>query len=238
MSPTFVALSAFGTLAFVYAAVPKLLLQASRWRLRSRCRQRRAIALTFDDGPGSRMTPRVLERLAQKGVPATFFLLGHNVQANVDLVVDLERRGHEVGTHGNLHVHHIWSLPWVGVLDTRDGWMRLASVLSVPVRAMPFRPPYGRMNLLSMLWLWWHGAPVAMWTHDSQDTRPTARIAASAFADGVRRAGGGVVLLHDFDRDSDAGTDDVLARLDAVLALRDEGFRFVTMSTLADDLAT
>lgn len=238
MSPTLVAFTAFGTLAVVYAAVPKLLLQASRLRLRSRCRQRRVIALTFDDGPGSQMTPQVLERLATAGVPATFFLLGHNVPHNEHLVVEMQRRGHEVGTHGNLHVHHIWSLPWVGVLDTRDGWTRLASVLSMPVRAMPFRPPYGRMNLLSVLWLWWHSAPVAMWTHDSQDTRPTTRIAASAFADGVRRAGGGVVLLHDFDRDSAAGTNDVLGRLDAVLALRHEGFRFVTMSTLADDLAT
>lgn len=235
MSPTFVALSAFGTLGFVYAAVPKLLLQASRWRLRTKCRRRRAIALTFDDGPGTQLTPMVLERLAKASVPATFFLLGHNVDDNVDLIVDLQRRGHEVGTHGNLHVHHVWSLPWVGMLDTRDGWRRLAGVMSTPVRAMPFRPPYGKMNLLSLLWLWWHGAPLAMWTHDSQDTRPGISITPATFADGVRRAGGGVVLLHDFDRDSAAGTDDVLGRLDAVLRLRDEGFEFVTMSQLAAD---
>jgi peptidoglycan/xylan/chitin deacetylase (PgdA/CDA1 family) len=235
MSPTFVALSAFGTLGFVYAAVPKLLLQASRWRLGSRCRRRRAIALTFDDGPGSQMTPMVLERLAQAGVPATFFLLGHNVHDNFDLVVDLQRRGHEVGTHGNLHVHHVWLLPWVGMLDTRDGWRRLAGVLSTPERAMPFRPPYGKMNLLSLLWLWWHGAPVAMWTHDSQDTWQVSSITPEVFADSVRRAGGGVVLLHDFDRDSEAGSGDVLARLDAVLRLRGQGFQFVTMTDLAGE---
>lgn len=235
MSPTLVALSAFGALGFAYVAVPRLLLQASRWRLEGQCRRRRAIALTFDDGPGEQLTRQVLDRLATAGVPATFFLLGHNVGANEGLVVELQRRGHEVGTHGNLHVHHVWSLPWVGMLDTRDGWRRLAEVLSVPVRAMPFRPPYGKLNLLSLLWLWWHGAPLAMWTHDSMDTRPSGSLPPEAFADAVRRAGGGVVLLHDFDRDSSASNDDVLARLDAVLGLRAEGFQFLRMSELAGD---
>ena len=236
MSPTLIALSAFGALGFAYVAVPRLLLQASRWRLGSQCRRRRAIALTFDDGPGEQLTPQVLARLAAAGVPATFFLLGHNVGPNKDLVVDLQRHGHEVGTHGNLHVHHVWSLPWVGVLDTRDGWRRLAGVLSAPVRAMPFRPPYGKLNLISLLWLWWHGAPLAMWTHDSQDTRGGVSMPPSALADAVRRAGGGVVLLHDFDRDSVTSNDDVLARLDAVMALRAEGFQFLRMSEVADDV--
>lgn len=233
MSPTLVALTAFGTFGFAYAAVPRLLLQASRWRLGARCRSRRAIALTFDDGPGPQLTRLVLDRLAAAGVPATFFLLGHNVAPNQDLVAELERRGHEVGTHGNLHVHHVWSLPWVGMLDTRDGWQRLAAVLSKPVRARPFRPPYGKLNLLSLLWLWWHRAPLAMWTHDSQDTRPGTTLTPAAFADSVQKAGGGVVLLHDFDRDTAASIDDVLGRLDAVLRLRDHGFQFVRMSELA-----
>lgn len=233
MSPTLVALSAFGALGFVYVAVPRLLLQASRWRLAALCRRRRAIVLTFDDGPGPLLTPVILDRLAAASVPATFFLLGNNVGANERLVVDLQQNGHEVGTHGNLHVHHVWSLPWVGVLDTRDGWRRLATVLSAPVRAMPFRPPYGKLNLLSLMWLWWHGAPLAMWTHDSHDTRPGTTLSPDALADAVRRTSGGVVLLHDFDRESPSGSDDVLARLDAVLRLRDEGFHFVRMSELA-----
>jgi peptidoglycan/xylan/chitin deacetylase (PgdA/CDA1 family) len=233
MSPTLVALTAFGTFGFAYVVVPRLLLQAGRWRLGGQCRRRRAVALTFDDGPGPQLTPQVLDRLDAAGVQATFFLLGHNVAPNEQLVAELERRGHEVGTHGNLHVHHVWSLPWVGVLDTRDGWRRLAQVLQKQVRARPFRPPYGKLNLLSLLWLWWHGAPLAMWTHDSQDTRPGSTLSPQAFADAVRRSGGGVVLLHDFDRDCAESIDAVLARLDAVLALRDEGFQFVRMRELA-----
>ena len=51
-------------------------------------------------------------------------------------------------------------------------------------------------------------------------------------ADTLRRTGGGVVLLHDFDR-GDANSDMLaMAKLEAVLALRNEGYRFVTFGQL------
>lgn len=231
MSPTLVALGAIAVLGVLYAAVPRLLLQASRRRLAARARQRRAVALTFDDGPGRELTPRVLERLDAAGVPATFFVLGCNVPGNEALIAEIERRGHEVGSHGSLHVHHLWSLPWAGVFDVRDGWRALRSAVAVAPRSRPFRPPYGRLNLLSWAWARWIGAPILMWTHDSDDTRLGRRRSPQEVADAVRTSGGGVVLLHDFDRQG-ATQEDVLARLDAVLALRDEGFVFVRTTEL------
>ncbi|MBL9079482.1 MAG: polysaccharide deacetylase family protein [Planctomycetes bacterium] len=232
MSPSLVALSAIGLFGLVYVVVPRVALLANRWWLAAECRRRRRIAVTFDDGPGPAMTPLVLERLTAAGVPATFFVLGHNVAGNEALLAQLHRAGHEVGSHGNLHAHHVWSLPWVGVLDTREGWRRLGDVLPSTTRPISFRPPYGKLNLISWWWARRRRAAIAMWTHDSQDTRVGRRCPPAAVAAAVRRSGGGVVLLHDFDRDGAAGTDDVLARLDAVLALRHEGYEFVRVSAL------
>lgn len=61
------------------------------------------IALTFDDGPDPRWTPRILEILKQEQAPATFFVIGKNGQAYPDLVRRMVDEGHEVGNHTFTH---------------------------------------------------------------------------------------------------------------------------------------
>lgn len=217
----------------LWAGVPRLILQHRKRRLLATCRQRRAIAITFDDGPGEALTPRVVERLEQAAVPATFFVLGRSVRRNPGQLELLRERGCELGTHGDEHVHHLWSWPWQGLADTKASWARLRGH-GIDAARLPFRPPYGKLNLLSWLFVASHGTPIAMWTHDSCDTRPDIDRGARAFADEVQKDGGGVVLLHDFDRADAESNDGVLQRLEAVLRLRDEGFRFVPVSELLD----
>jgi len=65
-------------------------------------RERRAVALTFDDGP-SEGTPRILEILAAHRAPATFFPCGANVARLPDLVRAVAEAGHEIGNHGYSH---------------------------------------------------------------------------------------------------------------------------------------
>ncbi len=64
------------------------------------------IILTFDDGPSPKYTPKILDILEREKVPATFFMIGGNVEANIPLVQRIFRDGYEIGnhtfTHGNL----------------------------------------------------------------------------------------------------------------------------------------
>ena len=232
MSPTLIALLGFAVVGVVHVLVPRLWLVRARARLAVQCRQRRAVVITFDDGPGPKLTPLVVERLGQAGVPATFFLLARNVRGNEDIVDDLRSKGHEVGSHGDQHVHHLWSWPWVGLVDTRAAWRRLHDLTGLDAPRIPFRPPYGKMNLLSLLWVLWHRTPITMWTHDSYDTRLSVELKPDALAAALRSSGGGVVLLHDFDRSIPNADKQVLAKLDAVLSLRDEGFVFLRVGEL------
>ncbi len=227
MSPTVIALCVVAAAATMHVLVPRLVLQQQRRRLAVVCRERRVIAITFDDGPGRLLTPLLARRLADSQVPATFFLLGTNVRGNEDIVEDLVRQGHEIGSHGHGHVHHVWSWPWAGIVDTSRGRRRLRDVIGGPEQSIPFRPPFGKLNILSLLWVWWKRTPVAMWTHDGFDTRLGVDKTPAALAESLRRDGGGVVLLHDFDRSLPNAGQQVLAKLDAVLRLQDEGFRFV-----------
>src|SRR5437763_8603475 len=63
---------------------------------------RRAIALTFDDGP-SESTPALLEILGKYGAPATFFQCGANVRRVPEIARQVASAGHEIGNHSDSH---------------------------------------------------------------------------------------------------------------------------------------
>ena len=63
----------------------------------------RTVALSFDDGPDPRWTPKVLDILKAKHAPATFFVIGKNMQAHPGLVRREVAEGHAVGSHTFTH---------------------------------------------------------------------------------------------------------------------------------------
>src|SRR5262249_13182665 len=60
-----------------------------------------AVALTFDDGPDPEFTPRVLSILAEKKVPAAFFVVGQRALEHPEIVVAIDRAGHLVADHSH-----------------------------------------------------------------------------------------------------------------------------------------
>ena len=65
------------------------------------------VALTFDDGPSPRCTPRLLDGLAEYGARATFFVVGCQTVKDPDIVRRIAAEGHQVGNHS--YDHHRWT---------------------------------------------------------------------------------------------------------------------------------
>jgi len=170
-------------------------------RLRALARQRRMVCLTYDDGPGPQLTPRVLELLASTGTRATFYLLGRRVPGAPELPGRVAAAGHEVAAHSMWHRHAWKTSPWGAYADVEEGYAALAAWVGPRGR---FRPPYGKVNIGSWLALARRGAPMDWWTIDSGDTWAQLPSPQSV-AGRVAAEGGGVVLLHDFDRESGTG---------------------------------
>src|SRR5580765_9103480 len=61
------------------------------------------IAMTFDDGPSAKLTPKLLDLLAAHHIKATFFLIGQNVAENPEIVARETREGHEIANHSWSH---------------------------------------------------------------------------------------------------------------------------------------
>jgi cellulose synthase/poly-beta-1,6-N-acetylglucosamine synthase-like glycosyltransferase/peptidoglycan/xylan/chitin deacetylase (PgdA/CDA1 family)/spore germination protein YaaH len=98
------------------------------------------VALTFDDGPDGRWTPKILDILKQKHAPATFFVIGKNMSRFPGLVDREMREGHDVG-------NHTWTHPDIAYTPAAQTSVELAATQrlfeTITGRSMRlFRPPF------------------------------------------------------------------------------------------------
>lgn len=156
----------------------------------------KSIALTFDDGPSPETTPAILYALQERGVHATFFVLGGAVQKYPELLRRIVAEGHAVGLHG---FHHC-ALTLASWSQIRREIRQCAQAVrdACPDTPPPFwfRPPYGFKNL-ALPWLARScGCRLVTWTLNPRDYLPQtpAQIAEAARA-GLRP--GAILLLHD-----------------------------------------
>ena len=69
------------------------------------------VAITFDDGPSRDYTPLLLDVLAEKKAPATFFLVGAHVEKYPELTQRIVDEGHELGNHTFRHINVFYASP-------------------------------------------------------------------------------------------------------------------------------
>ncbi|MEN8140589.1 MAG: polysaccharide deacetylase family protein [Thermodesulfobacteriota bacterium] len=195
------AISAIAVAFCVGAALfylPYVFRKVGEYRLQRYCRTHGILVLSYDDGPGPRLTSQLLDLLARDGVKATFFFLGFRGRRHPQLVRRASQEGHEIGVHGQRHLN-AWRLsPWRGVADLREGHESLAPEMSdAPI----FRPPYGKLTIFQWLEMRRRGMRAGWWTIALGDTcQKAVRPRVAALVKGVEQMGGGIVLLHDYDR--------------------------------------
>ena len=101
--------------------------------------------LTFDDGPSTTVTPKILDTLKNENVKATFFIPGEVARRYPDAVKMIFQKGHEIGCHGDQHeiMAHLSLDEQRNVLERAT--KELKNLTEVDVKG--FRMPEGEMNL-------------------------------------------------------------------------------------------
>jgi peptidoglycan/xylan/chitin deacetylase (PgdA/CDA1 family) len=157
-------------------------------------RDSRRAYLTFDDGPDSDFTPRVLDLLAGAGIKATFFVVGVAAASQAGLIRRMVGEGHEVANHTWSHPH-----PWrvrcnVAREEVYSASHALADILGRWPRY--FRPPFGRLRRCMTEAAEELGQSLVLWSLSGKDWGPLGR-AASIDARLANAKAGDIILLHD-----------------------------------------
>jgi peptidoglycan/xylan/chitin deacetylase (PgdA/CDA1 family) len=187
------------------------------------------VALTFDDGPHPAGTPAVLAALERAGAHATFFLVGEQVRRDPPLAREIVAAGHAVALHGDRHRCQLRLTP--RTLD--DDLARVVATVADATGASPtlYRPPYGVFSLAGLALVRRRGWRELLWSRWGRDWRAHTTPAAIARRASRDLGAGDVILLHDADTYSAAGSWRRTAQaLPAVLeAVRRAGLETVTL---------
>jgi peptidoglycan/xylan/chitin deacetylase (PgdA/CDA1 family) len=182
------------------------------------------IAMTFDDGPSAENTPRLLDILKQRGIKATFFLIGQNVQENPAIAKRILAEGHEIG-------NHTWTHPQLSKLSDDKVKTEIGKTQDAIKEASGYtptiiRPPYGAITTREKEWIEKDlGLNVIIWSVDPFDwKRPGPSVVSQRILAGA--APGAIVLSHDIHKQT---VDAMPATLDALIA---KGYKFVTVTQL------
>jgi peptidoglycan/xylan/chitin deacetylase (PgdA/CDA1 family) len=182
------------------------------------------IALTFDDGPSEKLTPRLLDLLGQHHIHATFFVIGENVAQHPEIVQRAAREGHEIGNHS-------WSHPNLAKMSDdviRSQIKRTEEAITGAIGSRPvlLRPPYGSLATRQKHFI--HdelGYEIILWDVDPLDWKePGPNIVSSRILKETRP--GSIVLSHDIHAQTIQAMPATLTELEA------KGFKFVTVSEL------
>lgn len=181
------------------------------------------IALTFDDGPHPIYTEMLLDGLAERGVKATFFLIGSNIEGRENLVRRMYEEGHLIGSHTYSHVQ----LTTLEVSAACEEIRRTNEVIEAITGETPayIRPPYGSWSeeltcAVDMTVVLWSVDP-RDWQSQNKDTVVRHIVKNTEEGD--------IILLHDVYKSS------VEAALEAVDQLQAEGYVFVTADEIILD---
>jgi peptidoglycan/xylan/chitin deacetylase (PgdA/CDA1 family) len=178
------------------------------------------IAITFDDGPNPDYTPELLEGLKKRGVKATFFVLGEEVELYPDILKEIYEDGHLIGIHSYQHV----DFTEIGDTASLEQINRTQEAIYAVTGeyAGYIRPPYGswrkeldaKVPLIEVLW----SVDPMDWATNDADT-VVQRIESHVEE-------GSIILLHD------ASESTVQAAFRTIDLLQEQGYTFVTVETL------
>ncbi|GLY68329.1 polysaccharide deacetylase family protein [Amycolatopsis taiwanensis] len=188
----------------------------------------RVVALTFDDGPDPAGTQAVLDVLADRQVPATFFLIGRDLAAQPDLGRAIASAGHEIGNHTFSHERMVGVTPGfvADEIERTDALIRATGYSG----EIPVRPPNGKKLFALPHYLSEHGRKTIMWDVEP-NSYPEIDRSATAIADyaATHVQPGSIIVLHAMYAGREATRQALAPMIDQ---LRQRGYRFVTVSQL------
>ena len=198
-----------------YIPIPWALKSLMRKRFLRAVASRNAVCLTFDDGPDRESTSAILQLLEKAGAKATFFMLGKNVEKYPEIAAAIVELGHEVGEHSYEHTHPWTSGPIRSMKDLVRGGRMVDRYRCTDEPAL-FRPPYGKLNFVTLLYTLVLRKRLVFWNVNPRDYEQDSPETIVRHVK-ERIAPGTVILFHDGRHDPSSSCEVTVLALKAIL---------------------
>lgn len=190
-------------------------------------KNKKVIALTFDDGPWKNTTRQTLDILKKNNIKATFFVVGNALKNNPQLGKQIIAEGHAIANHTWHHWYHFMN-PQAAAFEIDKTTELIYQVTGVKTNL--FRPPGGHLSNGLVAYARSNGYATLMWSADSRDfQQPAPATMVNTVLKYARP--GGIVLLHDGGGDR---TNTVKALPQIIAKLKQQGYSFVTIPELLE----
>ncbi|HEU0173058.1 MAG TPA: polysaccharide deacetylase family protein [Blastocatellia bacterium] len=192
------------------------------------------VALTFDDGPTPGVTEEVLSTLNEEGVKATFFVIGSELERNLEEGRKIVAAGHELGNHTYSHERMVLKTPSFieSEIERTDQLIRQAGYQS----AIHFRPPFGKKLILLPYYLSRTSRKTIMWDVEPDSYPEVAADSNKIVAHVIEKVRpGSIILLHVMYK---SRGESLKAVRGVITGLKGEGYSFKTVSQMLDTVGT
>ncbi|MBV6625282.1 MAG: polysaccharide deacetylase family protein [Rivularia sp. (in: Bacteria)] len=190
-------------------------------------KNKKIIALTFDDGPWEKTTQQTLDILKKNNIKATFFVVGKALQNNPQIGKQIVADGHAIANHTWNHWYHFMN-PQVAAFEVDKTTELIYKVTGIKTNL--FRPPGGHLSNGLVAHAKSKKYAILMWSADSRDfQKPAPATMVNTVLKNARP--GGIVLLHDGGGDR---TNTIKALPQIINKLKQQGYSFVTIPELLE----
>jgi peptidoglycan-N-acetylglucosamine deacetylase len=194
--------------------------------------RQKVVALTFDDGPTPGITEDVLSILNKENVKATFFVIGAELERNLEEGRKIVAAGHELGNHSYSHKRMVLKTPSFieSEIGRTDQLIRQAGYQS----AIHFRPPYGKKLVLLPYFLARTSRKTITWDVEPDSSPEIAANSSKIVAHTLEKTRpGSIILLHVM---YESRVESLKAVNGIITGLKGDGYSFKTVSEMLDTL--
>jgi len=189
------------------------------------------IALTFDDGPDNKYTPKILDILKQNNIKATFFVVGKNVKLYPNMLKLISSEGHAIGSHTYSH-SDLNKLTTDQVrAEMTNNEDAIDAILGYHLKIM--RPPYGLNSVQTIKTIADMGYKVIDWSVDTMDWAGTPPAKIMEYV--AKQTKPGAIILHHC-APGKVGLDNTINVLpNEIATLKAKGYEFITVPELLNN---
>lgn len=207
-----------------YSIIPTIYYKKKLKKISKTALANNEIVLSFDDGPDEKYTPELLDLLKKYEVKASFFVVAKAASANKEIIERMIEEGHTINLHSLEHKNALFK----GRKYTDKDFKESIEIMKKHGWDITYyRPPWGHINLFTLLNVKRYNLKLVMWTVMAEDWSKFTTEDEIARKLMRRVSAGDIICLHD-GRGSDGAPERTIKALDKVLPqLINKGYKFI-----------